>query len=34
MFQELTDANYKDVFAATAAGVCIFYKQLCFNKLN
>lgn len=34
MFQELTDANYKDVFAATAAGVCIFYKQLCPHCKN
>lgn len=34
MFQNLTDADYKNVFAATTAGICLFYKQLCPHCKN
>lgn len=34
MFTTLTDATYKDAFAATPAGVCIFFKKLCPHCKN
>ena len=34
MFQTLEDTQYKDVFASTEAGVCLFFKKLCPHCKN
>lgn len=34
MFTTLHDADYQDAFAATPAGLCIFFKKLCPHCKN
>ncbi len=34
MLQEMTQADYRDVLAATQAGVCIVFKDLCPHCAN
>lgn len=34
MFQEVNDATYAEAFAATRAGLCLFFKNLCPHCKN